>query len=87
MLPDRPMLVYRGQTYRMLFLTLYTLGLRRGEAIDLRLEDIDFVRSALTVREGKFGRGRVLPFGPRYGAALQQYIDDRRLACACCFSP
>src|SRR5262249_47181929 len=26
MLPDRPMMVYRGQTYRMLFLTLYTLG-------------------------------------------------------------
>jgi site-specific recombinase XerD len=72
MLPDRPMLLYRGQTYRMLF--LYTLGLRRSEALELKLEDIDFGRHALTVREGKFRKGRVLPFGPRYGAALQQYI-------------
>jgi site-specific recombinase XerD len=74
MLPDHPMLAYRGQTYRMLFLTLYTLGLRRSEALELRLEDIDFARHALTVREGKFRKGRVLPFGPRYGATLRQYI-------------
>jgi site-specific recombinase XerD len=74
MLPDRPMLAYRGQTYRMLFLTLYTLGLRRSEALELRLEDVDFTHHSLTVREGKFRKGRVLPFGPRYGAALQRYI-------------
>jgi site-specific recombinase XerD len=79
MLPDRPMLMYRGQTYRMLFLTLYTLGLRRSEAIELKLEDIDLARHALTVREGKFGKGRVLPFGPRYGTALQQYVAGHPL--------
>ena len=79
MLPDRPMMVYRGQTYRMLFLTLYTLGLRRNEALELRVEDIDFPRHALTVREGKFGKGRVLPFGPRYEASLQQYIAKHPL--------
>jgi site-specific recombinase XerD len=63
----------------MYFLTLYALGLRRKEALDVRVDDIDFRSGSLTVREGKFQKGRVLPFGPRYGAALQRYIETHPL--------
>lgn len=78
-LPDHRLLPHRGPTYRTFFLTLYTLGLRRSEALALRLDDIDFMRRTLTVREGKFRKGRVLPFGPRYGASLQRYVETNPL--------
>jgi site-specific recombinase XerD len=78
-LPDHPFLPYRGPTYRTYFLTLYTLGLRCDEGLELRLDDIDFYRSALTIRDGKFHKGRVLPFGPRYATTLREYIVSHPL--------
>jgi site-specific recombinase XerD len=74
-LPDHRLLPYRGPTYRMYLLTLYALGLRRNEALDLRIGDIDFVEGSVTVREGKFRKGRVLPLGPKYAAALALYLE------------
>lgn len=70
---------FRGQTYRMVFLTLYTLGLRGSEALNLRLGDIDFTQHSLTIGQTKFYKGRVLPFGPRYESALRAYIDAHPL--------
>jgi site-specific recombinase XerD len=78
-LHEHRLLPHRGPTYRTFFLTLYTLGLRCNEALALRLNDIDFTRRTLTIREGKFRKGRVLPFGPRYGVALQRYIEANPL--------
>lgn len=78
-LPDHRLMPFRGQTYRMLFLTLYTLGLRISEALNLRLGDLDFTQHSLTIGQTKFYKGRVLPFGPRYEAALHAYIDANPL--------
>lgn len=78
-LPDTRLMPFRGQTYRMLFLTLYTLGLRGNEALNLRLGDLDFTQHCLTIGQTKFYKGRVLPFGPRYEAALRSYIDAHPL--------
>lgn len=78
-LADQHLLPHRGPTYRTFLLTLYTLGLRRNEALELRLSDLDFGEGTLTVREGKFRKGRVLPFGPRYAAALQRFISTHPL--------
>jgi len=74
-LPDHQLMPFRGQTYRMLFLTLYTLGLRISEALNLRKEDIDFTQHCLTIGQTKFYKGRVLPFGPRYESALHEYLN------------
>jgi|LSQX01.2.fsa_nt_gb site-specific recombinase XerD len=78
-LPDHRLMPFRGQTYRMVFLTLYTLGLRGSEALNLRLGDIDFTQHSLTIGQTKFYKGRVLPFGPRYESALRAYIDAHPL--------
>lgn len=78
-LPDQRLMPRRGPTYRMLFLTLYTLGLRASEAIKLRLEDVDFVQDTLTIHHTKFHKGRVLPFGPRFKAVLQRHIKEHPL--------
>jgi len=41
--------------------SLYWLGLRRQELIDLDIRDIDFERKWVTVREGKGGKTRIVP--------------------------
>jgi site-specific recombinase XerD len=78
-LPDHSLMPCRGITYRMVFLSLYTLGLRINEALNLKLADIDFVQDSITVRDTKFYKGRVLPFGPRYKSVLQLYINGHPL--------
>jgi integrase len=78
-LPDHRLMPHRGPTYRLYLLVLYALGLRRNEALDLRVSDIDFEQQAVTVRVGKFRKGRVLPFGPKLGAALRRHIEDHPL--------
>jgi len=74
-LPDHRLMPLRGKTYRMLFLTLYTLGLRISEALNLRLGDLDFTQHCLTIGKTKFYKGRVLPFGPRYESTLREYLS------------
>ena len=54
-------------------------GLRAGEALGLQLpDDLDLGRGLAVVRRGKGGKGRVVPFGPQTGAALDRYIRARR---------
>lgn len=68
----------RGQTYRTIFATLYALGLRVGEVCRLRLHDIDWDRRVLMIRESKFSKDRLVPFGPRLGAVIGTYLESRR---------
>ena len=74
-LHDHRLMPFRGRTYRMLFLTLYTLGLRISEALNLRLGDIDFTQHCLTIGQTKFYKGRVLPFGPRFEVTIREYMN------------
>jgi integrase len=62
----------------MVFALLYGLGLRVGEAVRLRRHDIDFDRQLLFVRETKFDKSRFVPFGPRLGERLYQYLETRK---------
>ena len=82
-LPDHHFMLFLGRTYRMLFLTLYTLGLRISEALNLRHGDIDFIQHCLTIGQTKFYKGRVLPFGPRYEVTLRAYIEENPLLRCC----
>lgn len=68
----------RGHTYRMIFALLYTLGLRVSEAINLRRKDVDFERNILTIRESKFSKTRLVPFGPNLAVRLNTYMSASR---------
>ena len=57
---------------------LLDTGLRIGEAIGLKLEDVNWVEGYLHVT-GKTGP-RVVPFGRRTKAALKAYVDRERKA-------
>ncbi|HEX7325310.1 MAG TPA: tyrosine-type recombinase/integrase [Rhodanobacteraceae bacterium] len=67
----------RGQTYYLLFAILYGLGLRVGEACRLRVQDVDRERGLLVIRQTKFYKDRLAPFGPKLGALLAVHIQQR----------
>ncbi len=77
-LPDVPGTTGRGATYRAIFVVLYALGLRVGEVCRLNVADLDRTRNVLLIRQTKFGKDRLVPFGPRVGQLLEQYLEGRR---------
>ena len=76
-LPDNPRAPLRGASYRMIFALLFGLGLRVGEVSRLCLQDVDLSRDLLTVRNTKFDKSRLVPFGPRMAKALGEYLSLR----------
>jgi integrase len=77
-LPDNPRAPERGLTYRCIFALCYGLGLRVGEVCGLRLGDVDLEHDVLVVRGGKFGKSRLVPFGPRIAELLGQQVQRRQ---------
>lgn len=69
--------VHRGTTYRMIFALMYGLGLRVSEATRLLHGDVDHERRCLHVRNTKFLKSRLVPFGPRMDAALGECLQAR----------
>jgi integrase len=66
--------------YKLIFSILYTLGLRVSEVTNLRRCDVDFDRRLLVIRETKFSKSRLVPFGPRLGARIREYMDSVQAA-------
>jgi site-specific recombinase XerD len=62
-------------TLRAFLLLLYGTGLRLGEALALRREDVDLRAGMILIRDGKFYKSRHLPIGPRLTHALTEYLD------------
>lgn len=70
-----------GQRDYALFLLLARLGLRAGEVVALRLEDLDWRAGALTIR-GKGSRQDRLPMPQDVGEALAAYLLHGRPHCS-----
>ena len=77
-LPDLPGTRLRGQSFHLAFALLYGLGLRVGEVCRFDVSDFDPRRRLLVVRNTKFGKDRLVPFGPRLHEALTSYLARRR---------
>jgi integrase/recombinase XerD len=74
--PDLATLV--GVRDRTMLEVFYATAIRRLELINLKLWDVDYARAALTVRQGKGGKDRVVPLGERARAWLEKYRDEVR---------
>lgn len=72
---DRPR--FHRALYRTLFLVLYCTGLRFGEALRLRIRDVDLRRRLLFVADSK-GRSRWVPFHSSLAVELQRYLRARQ---------
>lgn len=67
----------RAATYQTFFGLLACTGMRVGEAIRLRRDDVDLDAGVITVRESKFGKSGLLPTQDSTTTALQAYADQR----------
>lgn len=65
-------------TVRSLLLLLYATGLRISEALALNAGDVDLPTRILTIRETKFHKSRLVPFGHDLCDVLTRYYEDRR---------
>jgi integrase len=72
---------FRAHLYRALILLLYCTGLRFGEALRLRLRDVDTSSAILWVEQFK-GRARWVPFQRSLSRELEHYLAERT-AIAC----
>jgi site-specific recombinase XerD len=75
-LGDGPHSHQRGTTYRLIFALMYALGLRVGEAARLCRKDVDLDRQYLLIRQTKFAKTRIVPFGPHLAEALQRHLRE-----------
>jgi integrase len=61
---------------RILLLVLYCTGLRFGEAVRLRLPDVDLERRVFFIRESK-GRSRFVAFGDDLAREIKRWLAER----------
>jgi len=66
------------ERYRAVFELLYSTGLRSGELVNLDVTDIDFSSRILTVRLGKGGKDRFVPFSELACYFLKMYVEGER---------
>ena len=67
-----------GKRNYAMTLCMLDLGLRCGEVIGLRLDDIDWQRGWLNIRVTKTGRGRQLPLPDHILGAMSKYLKTAR---------
>jgi integrase/recombinase XerC len=67
-----------GQRDRAIFELMYSSGLRNGEAVSLKLNDIDLKNRMLLIERGKGDKDRYIPFSEVAYRFLQKYINDGR---------
>ncbi len=64
-------------TYPVLIGLLAVTGMRLGEAIALTVNDFDNATETLTIRDGKFGKSRLLPLHESTANGLRRYLARR----------
>ncbi len=63
--------------HRMMIATMYSLGLRTGELMDIRWDDIQFSRKQVYIKNGKGGKQRIVPMGEALHKALLVFYQTR----------
>jgi len=67
----------RGLTYYCFFGLLCVTGMRLGEALNLRPENVDLLAGVLTVRGAKFGKSRLVPIHASTQRVFSEYVRFR----------
>ena len=68
----------RVLSYRVFFFTLYSMGLRLGEGLQLQVGDIDQDRMRVHVRDAKGNRDRLVPLPARTLEVLREFWQVHR---------
>lgn len=65
-------------SYRVFYFTLYSMGLRLSEGLNLRLADIDAVRHRVHIRDSKGNRDRFVPLPEATLCVLRRFWQIHR---------
>lgn len=57
---------------------LVVSGMRLGEVLNLKLENVDLLAAVLTIEGSKFGKSRLIPVHPSTKGVLTDYISCRK---------
>lgn len=68
----------RVLSYRVFFFTLYSMGLRLGEGLQLRVGDLDAERMRVHVRDAKGNRDRLVPLPAHTLEVLREFWKEHR---------
>jgi integrase/recombinase XerD len=68
----------RKLSYRVFYFTLYSLGLRLGEGLALKVSDIDAQRRRVHIRDAKGNRDRFVPLPEATLDALRRFWQVHR---------
>jgi integrase len=72
-----PRCVIGADTLRTLLLLLYGAGLRRGEALRLKLGDVDVAQSLIHIRGTKFFKTRIVPLSSSLNSVIRAFVVRR----------
>ncbi|WP_279298793.1 tyrosine-type recombinase/integrase [Paraflavisolibacter caeni] len=72
----RIILQTKNLKHRALLMTAYSAGLRVSELVKLRIKDIDPGRMMIHIREGKGGKGRMVPLSQTLLETLRIYYQQ-----------
>ena len=67
-----------GWKYYCLFGLLSVTGMRIGEALNLKLDDVDLHKNVLTIHQTKFGKSRLVPIHHSTQNVLVKYLHRRQ---------
>jgi integrase/recombinase XerD len=68
----------RQRELKLLFVIYYGCGLRRSEGENLQIQDIDFDKKTIFVRQGKNYKDRIIPMNEGVYRELQDYVYNFR---------
>jgi integrase/recombinase XerD len=71
----------RGATNEALFGLLAASGMRVGEAVALKREEVDLEAGVITIHQAKFDRSRLVPLHRSSSEALGRYAGERDQLC------
>jgi integrase/recombinase XerD len=66
----------KNEKHRLMLMLLYGCGLRLGEVVSLRLEDIDFFRHQITICNGKGRKDRNVNLTHVMSEHIRKYLDN-----------
>lgn len=68
----------RNTKHRCMLSLIYACGLRRGELLKLKLQDVDSDRNLLIIRQSKGRKDRVIPMTPKIIEMMREYYRQYR---------
>jgi site-specific recombinase XerD len=64
--------------HRVILTLIYSGGLRRQEAVNLKIPDIDFERKTIHIRRSKYLKDRIVPLSDYIARGLRKYLDAEK---------